>query len=170
MTRTPSNIKERILLIAKNKGISYEPFFHDLGMTYGNFKGEAKNRPINSDFIISILLKYTDINPEWLLTGVGNMLKNKLHDGVTPDDQPGKSYNNDQEGMIHEGSPNYQRKPSYDSLEEENKRLKEDYEELLMKYKLLENDFEHSNTQIELLKNINEEKERTIAYLSKPNS
>lgn len=69
-------IKERILQIAKIKRISYESFFEGIGMSYGNFKGKAKSSPINSDTIATILTKYSDINPEWLLLGIGDMIKN----------------------------------------------------------------------------------------------
>lgn len=168
MAETPSNIKERILQIAKHKGITYETFFDDLGMSYGNFKGRAKNSPLNSDSIAHILSKYTDINPGWLITGKGNMFNNTLHEVTNQDSHQVEASNNSSDDMIHEGPPRYRRKPSYESLKEENKKLKEEYEKLLMKYTLLQNDLDHSNTQIELLKNINEEKERTIAFLTPP--
>ena len=37
-----SYIKERILFVAEYKGISKEKFVSELGMTYGNFKGDNK--------------------------------------------------------------------------------------------------------------------------------
>lgn len=70
-----TNIKERILFFAKNQGVSYEKFSESIGMTYGNFKGENKNRPINSDALENILTNYPNVNPIWLLTGIGEMLK-----------------------------------------------------------------------------------------------
>ncbi|MGL4346992.1 MAG: hypothetical protein ACRCR9_02770 [Chitinophagaceae bacterium] len=70
-----SNIKERCLEIAVNKGISKELFFKNIGMTYGNFKGKAKETPLNSDTIANILTNFPDISPEWLLTGKGSMLR-----------------------------------------------------------------------------------------------
>lgn len=69
-----TKIKERILLYAQYKGIAYEKFTESIGMTYGNFKGSAKERPINSDALENILSKYNDINPVWLISGIGNML------------------------------------------------------------------------------------------------
>lgn len=68
-------IKERILQIAKAKKISYESFFEGIGMSYGNFKGKAKSSPINSDTIAILLTKYRDINPEWILLGIGEMTR-----------------------------------------------------------------------------------------------
>lgn len=75
MENKQTNIKERILQIAKYNKISYEAFFEELGMSYGNFKGKAKNTPLNSDAIASILTKYNDISADWLLLGIGNMKK-----------------------------------------------------------------------------------------------
>ncbi|MDV3585642.1 hypothetical protein CMU68_10600 [Elizabethkingia anophelis] len=69
-----SNIKERILQIANNQDISYEKFCEKIGVTYGNFKGENKKRPINSNILENILSIYPNVNPSWLLTGQGKML------------------------------------------------------------------------------------------------
>jgi len=68
-------IKERVLKIAEYKGIPKEQFATEIGMTYGSFKGSAKNRPLNSNAIEKILTITPEINPEWLLTGTGEMLK-----------------------------------------------------------------------------------------------
>jgi phage repressor protein C with HTH and peptisase S24 domain len=92
-----TNIKERILYITDFKGISKEKFFDDLGVTYGNFKGKAKEKALSSDVLAKIVTSNPDINPEWLLTGNGNMLKEKeptrvyLHDNVDDQDD---TYNN----------------------------------------------------------------------------
>lgn len=72
-----SNIKERILYIIEYHNDTKEDFFKKIGMTYGNFKGSAKKTPINSDALVNILSIYKDINPEWLLTGKGEMLKER---------------------------------------------------------------------------------------------
>lgn len=75
MEKNYTNIKERILYFAKNKGIAIEMFLSTIGMTYGSFKGKAKGGTLNSDAIANILTSYPDIDPEWLLTGKGEMLK-----------------------------------------------------------------------------------------------
>lgn len=54
-------------------------------MTYGNFKGSAKDRPLNSDAIVKILSIYTEIDSEWLLTGKGEMLRNYHSDVEIPE-------------------------------------------------------------------------------------
>ncbi len=75
-----SNIKERILHLAEYYNVSKELFFENIGMTYGSFKGSAKERPLNSDAIVKILSIYTEINSDWLLTGKGEMLKKDYED------------------------------------------------------------------------------------------
>jgi phage repressor protein C with HTH and peptisase S24 domain len=68
-------IKERIIELAKNKGVRVEDFAVNIGMTYSSFKGNAKFTPLNSDAIVNILTLYKDVNAEWILTGDGSMLK-----------------------------------------------------------------------------------------------
>ena len=75
-----SNIKERILYVAEYYKVSKESFFESIGMTYGNFKGSAKERPLNSDAIVKILSIYTEVDSDWLLTGKGEMLKKEHAD------------------------------------------------------------------------------------------
>ncbi|MGQ1929031.1 transcriptional regulator [Ornithobacterium rhinotracheale] len=69
------NIKERILYLLDMKGVAKSTFFPKIGMTYGNFTGKSKETPLNSDAIGNILSEFPDLNPEWLLTGKGEMLK-----------------------------------------------------------------------------------------------
>lgn len=73
-----TNIKERILQITDFKRISKEKFFEDLGVTYGNFKGKAKEKSLSSDVLATIVSKFPDLNSEWLLTGKGDMLKEEI--------------------------------------------------------------------------------------------
>jgi len=70
-----SNIKERVLLIAEYKKIRKTDFFKDLGLSYANFKGVQKSTALNSDAVATILSRYPDISPEWLVTGHGNMFR-----------------------------------------------------------------------------------------------
>ncbi len=69
MVNNISTIKERIIHLAKFKGIPLETFFEKIGMTYGSFKGENKKSPINSDALAKILELHPDVNAEWLLLG-----------------------------------------------------------------------------------------------------
>ncbi|MDV6170198.1 S24 family peptidase [Flavobacterium sp. DG1-102-2] len=69
-----TNVKERILQIPEYKGIGKEKFFEEIGATYGNFKGKSKNSAINSDVLAEITAKHPDINMNWVLTGIGDMI------------------------------------------------------------------------------------------------
>lgn len=102
MDKKNTNIKERVLLISKNKGVSYEKFFKELDITYSNFKGKQKKTGLNSNVLDKIISKYPDISTYWLLTGKGD--------------------------MIHQSAP----KPAIiDSLEKELKGLKDKYYKLM---------------------------------------
>lgn len=85
MDKKYTNIKERVLYIAESKGVSKEKLLESIGMTYGSFKGKAKNRSLNSDAIEKILTIYEDINPDWLLTGSGEI--NRDIDIINPNPQ-----------------------------------------------------------------------------------
>ncbi len=80
-------IKQRILQIAKNKRIKIEDFCEKNEISYSNFKGDRLFRPINSDSLVTILTTNPDINPEWLLTGKGEMIKN-LSENFTVQEPP----------------------------------------------------------------------------------
>ncbi len=73
MTEKLKNIKERALFVAKSNGISYEDFCAIIGMSYGSFKGKAKERPLNSSAIENILTKFPNVDAQWLITGNGIM-------------------------------------------------------------------------------------------------
>jgi hypothetical protein len=68
-------IKERVIQIIDYKGIGKESFYSQIGMTSANFRGKAKETPLNSNAIENILSVIPDLSPEWLLTGKGTMLK-----------------------------------------------------------------------------------------------
>ncbi len=77
MDKKSSNIKERILELAKIKGVTKEKMCIDIGKTYANFKGKAKNTPLNSKTIENLFALYPDINLDWLFTGDGKPLKDE---------------------------------------------------------------------------------------------
>ena len=78
MTNKLLTIKERILYLAENVEVNKQEFFRKIDMTYGNFTGNNKNRPVNSDSIKNILANYPNTNPWWLIMGNGEMLKNDI--------------------------------------------------------------------------------------------
>ena len=68
-------IKSRVLEVATKKGIPKERFFQKIGLKYGNFKGKAKFQSLSSDNLAIIIAYHPEINPEWLITGRGSMLR-----------------------------------------------------------------------------------------------
>ena len=83
------------MYIAERKGLSKKPFIESLGMTYGNFTGKAKLTPLNSDAISNILSMFPDIDPTWLITGKGEMLKGDVTTSepkIVHFEMPGEDY------------------------------------------------------------------------------
>lgn len=68
-------IKDRVVQILETKGIAKESFYVKIGMTSASFRGNAKKTPLNSTAIENILSIIPDLNPDWLLTGKGPMLR-----------------------------------------------------------------------------------------------
>ena len=64
-----TNIKERIRKVAEDKGVSYSYLYGIIEMTDGSFKGNALNRPINSNAIVKLITEFPDIDLHWLITG-----------------------------------------------------------------------------------------------------
>lgn len=67
-----SPLKQKILLYLKNKGVSLYEFYKQSGVTRGVL---SQKTGINEDNLARFLAYAIDINPEWLLTGEGEMLK-----------------------------------------------------------------------------------------------
>ena len=65
-------IQERILQVIENKEITPYRFCKDLGLSMGYLD---KRGSIGTDKYLKIIEYLPDINPEWLLTGEGEMLK-----------------------------------------------------------------------------------------------
>lgn len=75
-----TNIKERILQIANNKGVSYETFLSTVDLKYSNFKGRQKNSGLNSKSIETLISKYPDIDLHWLITGEHKKESSMVHE------------------------------------------------------------------------------------------
>ncbi|WP_449188358.1 S24 family peptidase [Tannerella forsythia] len=67
-------ITERVKHLIETKGITKYKFCKDLGFSNGFLD---KPREISTDKYANILEYFPDVNPEWLLTGQGPMLKDK---------------------------------------------------------------------------------------------
>lgn len=77
MDKIFSPIKGRVIEYIERQCIKKEEFYIKTGITSSNFKGSGKLSEIGGDKIAKILSKYCDLNPEWLLTGKGEMLRDK---------------------------------------------------------------------------------------------
>mgnify|MGYP001524904618 FL=1 len=67
-----SPIKQRILYFAGTLGISKRDFYSKIGVSRGTLES---NTGITEDVMAKFIAIYPNINPEWLLTGEGNMTK-----------------------------------------------------------------------------------------------
>lgn len=120
-------IKEKILQILEIKKIKKENFFTEIGVTYGNFKGDNKSRSLSTDLLVKILAEIPDLSAEWLLRGTGDMFINS---------GPGQQVNaNQNSGTIN--ATNYASAAADECrrLAEENKFLRE---ELANKQRLID--------------------------------
>lgn len=71
-------ILERIKEYIDFKGITVAAFERSVGMSNASFSKSLKNKgAIGTDKLENILSVYSDISPEWLLTGNGTMIKTK---------------------------------------------------------------------------------------------
>jgi hypothetical protein len=66
-------IRERIIQYLLLKGVSRYRFYKDTGLSNGFLD---KSGALNSDNCEKICYCYDDLNPEWLLLGKGEMLRN----------------------------------------------------------------------------------------------
>lgn len=86
-------ILDRIKLYIDTKGISIAAFEKSVGMSNASFSKSLKNNgAIGTDKLENILSIYSDISPEWLLTGQGDMLKEEPTLSVSMNPQEGTPY------------------------------------------------------------------------------
>lgn len=72
-----TNLSDRIRQIIDYKGISINKFSLQIGVSNSYFNKILRdNNSVGSDKIEKILREYPEINPEWLILGNGEMLKN----------------------------------------------------------------------------------------------
>jgi hypothetical protein len=73
--------RERILQYVEYKRISKNKFYKETGLSNGFLD---KNNHPGTDKLEQIIYTYPEINPEWLLTGQGSMLKTDTYNNVSP--------------------------------------------------------------------------------------
>lgn len=80
-----TTIQERILQYLEYKKVTPYKFCKDLDFPMGSLN---KRGSIGTDKYLKIIKHYKDLNPEWLLSGEGPMLKDKQEPQAnTPDDK-----------------------------------------------------------------------------------
>ncbi len=69
-------VSERVGQYIDKKGISYYAFENSLGASRGSIsKAVKEGKSIGSNVLETIMNTYTDLNPDWLLTGQGEMFR-----------------------------------------------------------------------------------------------
>jgi transcriptional regulator with XRE-family HTH domain len=72
---------ERILLVLKVKNLSPSKFADEIGIQRSSMSHIMSGRNLPSlDLVTKVMNKFPDINPEWLLMGIGQMIKSKQID------------------------------------------------------------------------------------------
>ncbi|MHC1780031.1 MAG: hypothetical protein AB9922_07315 [Bacteroidales bacterium] len=69
--------KERIVQYLDFKGIKLSKFYAETGLKRGLLDSDKLKQSITDVFVATIIEIYEDINLEWLITGKGEMLKQK---------------------------------------------------------------------------------------------
>lgn len=131
------SIRDRMALYLEFKGISDYRFEKDLGLSKG-YWNKAKNP--TSEIVGKFVGFYTDISPEWLLTGNGEMTKQP-----TNQETPVSTNNSDMESAFLKKEAFYLRQMNerLDELIEANEtieNLKEEVESLKKQLELAEQD------------------------------
>lgn len=91
-------IKDRMIEFIDSKGIVKERFYDMIGMTSANFRGNARNSPINFKAIKKMIENFPDLNLHWLITGEGKMINSPSSDTITTITDNGSDCNNKNSG------------------------------------------------------------------------
>lgn len=78
-------IKQRLLYFAENQSIKKSEFYEKIGLMQSNFSGKAATSSLKSENIIKVLMAYPQINPDWLILGNGEMIRNSQQVGNIQD-------------------------------------------------------------------------------------
>ncbi|MCK9164068.1 MAG: helix-turn-helix domain-containing protein [Bacteroidales bacterium] len=117
-----TKIITRLSQYAEYKHINFNQISIKIGVSNSYFsKMEKNNGSFGEEILRKILLNYEEINPEWLLTGNGKMLKETYVKPVEP------------ENKVKESSPIYNKvdyKEKYYTLLEDYHKLNEENREL----------------------------------------
>lgn len=69
------SVKQRLLQYAKTECIGMMNFYEKSLLSQSNFSGKGAESSLSTDKIIHILITFPNLNPDWLLLGKGEMLR-----------------------------------------------------------------------------------------------
>ena len=69
-------IKQRILYFAKNQNIRRGKLYDLIELSQSNFSGKGALSSLKTENLIKVLIVFPQLNPDWLLLGIGEMLRN----------------------------------------------------------------------------------------------
>lgn len=96
-------MKERLLQIANHLGISIRGLENLCGLQRGNISNMSEGGAIGSDKLAKIIDGCPDINPEWLITGKGGILREQNKNEVSGNSNTSVAGNgNNVTAAIHE--------------------------------------------------------------------
>lgn len=75
MDKILAPIKQRIIQFIDFKGFEKKYFFELHDISASNFRSQSLKSEVGGDVIAKISSHYPELNPEWLITGKGNMIK-----------------------------------------------------------------------------------------------
>lgn len=75
MGQNSAPIKSRIVELIDKKGDTREKILNNIGVSKSNFSGVGLKSEVGGFVLSKILNIYSDVSAEWLLTGIGPMLK-----------------------------------------------------------------------------------------------
>ena len=70
-----AEIKDRVIEYLKINGITKQNFCKETGISYANMVGNSLKSELGGEQISLIIMKYPNINPDWLILGKGEMLR-----------------------------------------------------------------------------------------------
>jgi hypothetical protein len=94
-------IIDRLVMYMNFKGLNANNITVDASLSNGLIgKAIKNNKGLNSETIEKLLSAYRDINPEWLMTGEGEMLKNAYKNYTNDVNETKSSYGSDKDLLI----------------------------------------------------------------------
>lgn len=73
-----AEIKDRVIEYLKINGMTKQDFCKETGISYANMVGNSLKSELGGEQISSIFMKFPNINPDWLLLGKGEMLRQNM--------------------------------------------------------------------------------------------